>query len=80
VTWVEGSGSGNGGISGMHIFAVAGTQVDTIRQEGKVVGRVFNDGCARHCFLGNLTPPNPSVSKSAQSRGIFERMEQALLE
>ena len=78
VTWVE--GSGNGGISGMHIFAVTGTQVNTIRQEGKVVGQVFDDGCVRHCFLGNLAPSNPSVSKSAQSRNLFERMEQALLE
>lgn len=80
VTWVEGSGSGKGGISGMHIFAVAGTNVDTIRQAGKVVGRVFDDGCARHCFLGNLVALNPSVSKSAQSQEMFERMEQALLE
>jgi len=80
VTWVEGSGSGNEGISGMHIFAVTGTRVDTIRQEGKVIGRVFDDGCVRHCFLGNLAPSNPSVSKSAQSREMFERMEQALLE
>jgi enamine deaminase RidA (YjgF/YER057c/UK114 family) len=80
VTLVEGLGSGNGGISGMHIFAVAGTQVDTIRQEGKVVGRIFDDGCVRHCFLGNLAPTNPSVSKSVQSREMFERMEQALIE
>jgi enamine deaminase RidA (YjgF/YER057c/UK114 family) len=80
VTWVEGSGSDKGGVSGMHIFAVTGTRVDTIRQKGKVVGRVFSDGCARHCFLGNLVPSNPSISKSAQSREMFERMEQSLLE
>jgi enamine deaminase RidA (YjgF/YER057c/UK114 family) len=80
VTWVEGSGSGNEGISGMHIFAVTGIRVDTIRQEGKIVGRVFGDGCVRHCLLGNLAPSNPSVSQSAQSRELFERMEQALLE
>jgi enamine deaminase RidA (YjgF/YER057c/UK114 family) len=80
VTWVEGSGPGNGGISGMHIFAVTGTRVDTIRQEGKVIGRVFDDGCIRHCLLGNLVPSNPSVSKSAQSQELFEQMENALLE
>ena len=77
VTWVEGSGSGNGGISGMHIFAVTGTWVDTIRQKGKVIGRVFDDGYIRHCLLGNLVPLNPSVSKSVQSREMFE---QALIE
>ena len=80
VTWVESSGSGCGGISGMHIFAVTGTRVNTIRQKGKVIGRVFDDGYVRHCFLGNLMPSNPSVPKSAQSREMFERMEQALLE
>jgi enamine deaminase RidA (YjgF/YER057c/UK114 family) len=80
VTWVGGSGSGNGDISGMHIFAVAGTHVDTIHQEGKVVGRVFDDGHIRHCLLGNLAPSNPSVFKSTQTREMFEHMEQALLE
>jgi len=80
VTWVEGSGSGDGGISGMHIFAVAGIRVNTILQAGKVVGRVFSDGLARHCLLGNLVSSNPSDSKSAQGLGMFDRLEQALLE
>jgi len=64
----------------MHIFAVTGTQVDTIHQEGKVIGRIFDDGCVRHCFLGNLVSSNSSISKSAQSGEMFERMEHALLE
>ena len=80
LTWVEGSGSGNGSIAGMHIFALTGARVDTIRQKGRMVGRVFNDGYSRHCFLGNLVPTNPSASKSAQSRDMFEQMEQGLLE
>ena len=80
VMWIEGGKDTDNAISGMHVFAVAGTHVDTIRQEGEPIGRVFNDGCVRHCFLGNLAPSNPSVSKSAQSREMFERMEQALLE
>ncbi len=64
----------------MHLFAVAGTRVDTIRQKGKAVGRVFDDGCVRHCFLGSLAPSNPSGSKSEQSREMFERMERALIQ
>jgi enamine deaminase RidA (YjgF/YER057c/UK114 family) len=80
VTWVEGSAPISGGISGMHIFAVTGTHVDTICQEGQPIGRIFCDGQVRHCLLGNLVPPNPSASKSEQCREIFEKMGRSLLE
>jgi len=80
MTWVEGPAPIGGGISGMHVFAVAGTRVDTICREGQPVGRTFNDGQARHCFLGNLLPSNLSASKSVQCRETFEKMERLLLE
>ena len=78
VTWVEGAASE--GLSGMHIFAVAGTQVDTLRMDGRVVGRIFNDGCVRHCLLGDVRPSNLFASKSGQCRETLEKLERALHE
>jgi enamine deaminase RidA (YjgF/YER057c/UK114 family) len=79
VTWVEGAAAG-GGIAGMNIFAVAGTRVDTLRLDEQPVGRVFSDGRARYCLLGNVRPSNISISKPAQTREVFETLERALRE
>jgi enamine deaminase RidA (YjgF/YER057c/UK114 family) len=80
VMWIGGSKNTDNAISGMHMFAVAGVRVDTIRKKGEPIGRVFNDGCERHCFLGNVKPSNLTASKSAQCHEIFEKMERLLLE
>jgi len=80
VTWIEGTALVSEGISGMHIFAVAGTQVDTICQEGEPVGRIFSDGHLRHYLFGNLVPSNPSASKPMQCCETFEKMERLLFE
>ena len=78
VMWIGGGTDAENGISGMHVFAVAATHVDTICQEGEPVGRIFSDGHVRHCLLGNLLPSNPSVSKSVQCRETFEKTERLL--
>jgi enamine deaminase RidA (YjgF/YER057c/UK114 family) len=80
VTWVEGSAPIGRGIAGMHIFAVAGPRVDSVREKGEPIGRIYGDGRARHCFLGNLVPSNLSASKPTQCRELFERTEHLLLE
>jgi enamine deaminase RidA (YjgF/YER057c/UK114 family) len=80
VTWIEGGTTSSPVVFGMHIFAVAGTHVNTICQEGEPVGRIFSDGHVRHCLLGNVMPSNLSASKPAQSRETFENIERALSE
>ena len=80
VMWIGGGKDTENAISGMHVFAVAGTHVDTIRWEGEPVGRVFSDGYERHCFLENVKPSNLTASKSAQCHETFEKMERLLLE
>jgi enamine deaminase RidA (YjgF/YER057c/UK114 family) len=80
VMWIGDGKDTDNAISGMHVFAVAGTHVDTIRHEGEPIGRVFSDGYERHCFLGNVMPSNLTASKSAQCHEIFEKMERLLLE
>jgi enamine deaminase RidA (YjgF/YER057c/UK114 family) len=78
--WIENGKNTDSAISGMHVFAVAGTNVDTVRQEGEPIGRVFDDGQTRHCLLSGLKPANPSVSNPAQCREVFKNLEHALHE
>jgi len=80
VMWIGSGKDTDRAISGMHVFAVAGTCVDTIRQGGEPMGRVFSDGYERHCFLGNIKPSNLTTPKATQCHEIFEKMERLLLE
>lgn len=78
VTWIEGKACGSDKIAGMHVLAVADTEVETVRLNGKPIGRVFNDPWARHFLLGDLLPANLAASKPAQTTEAFTRLEAAL--
>ena len=78
VTWVEGASCAGNAIAGMHVLAVAGTRVESLSAGGRVVGRVFNDGHARHCLLGDLRPTDPRASREQQAMEVFENIETAL--
>jgi len=80
VTWVEGVDCAGGSVAGMHVWAVAGGAVETISQNGRPIGRVFSDGCARHCVLGDVQPDDLSAPKTVQARQTFENLEAALRE
>jgi enamine deaminase RidA (YjgF/YER057c/UK114 family) len=77
ITCVEGTGvESQQPISGIHIFAVAGTEVEPLLVKGKAVGRIFQDGHARHLLLGDITPANVKGSRADQTRSVYERMEE----
>ena len=78
VTWTEGLACSGSPIAGMHVFAVSGAKVETLHLEGRVVGRIFNDGLAKHCLLGDIRPADLSASQPAQSGQVFENIEAAL--
>ena len=71
ITWIEGRTTLVPAISGMHIFAVAGTQVETICQNGRPVGRIFSDGCFKHCLLGGINSSKHHASKADQCRDVL---------
>lgn len=75
VTWLDGGAAAGGG---MHVFAVAGVEVRTIRRNGRPVGRWFHDGWAGNCVLADLQAADVSASKTAQAEAVFEQLEQAL--
>lgn len=78
VTWIEGSAGEGKPIGGMHVFAISGAPVETVSLEGRIVGRVFNDGLARHCILGDVRPAELGVEPADQARQLFENIEAAL--
>jgi enamine deaminase RidA (YjgF/YER057c/UK114 family) len=78
ILWTEGASCAGGPIGGTHVLAIAGAAVDTVRLEGRVVGRTFNDGHARHCLLGDILPADVSAAKEIQAAQVFENIEAAL--
>lgn len=78
VMWIDGAGFGRTGIAGLHVFAVAGVDVETITVGRRIVGRAFSDSVARHCLLGDITPGSARASRMEQAGEIFKTMQTAL--
>ncbi len=78
VMWADGGASAGGALAGMHVFAVAGVAVRTVHFAGRPIGRVFHDGRARHCLLGDVRSADLSAPKITQAQATFESLEKAL--
>ena len=78
ITWVEGLACSGAPIAGMHIFAISGAKVETINLDGRIIGRAFSDGLARHVLLGDVRPADLTADRPDQSRQMFENIEAAL--
>ncbi len=78
VTFVEGASCEDQSVAGMHVMAVAGTRVESLAFAGRVVGRIFHDGHARHCVLGDIWPADLSAPREQQAMQVFENIEAAL--
>ena len=78
VTWLEGGACAGRPIAGMQVLAVSGVEVEPIHLEDQVVGSVFHDGDARHCFLGGVLPRDVSATRDYQAGQAYEQLEIAL--
>lgn len=78
VTWIEGLSCFGGPIAGMHVLAISGVDVDTVRLHDRPVGRAYHDGLATHLLLGGIYPADLSASKPEQAKQAFEQLEIAL--
>jgi len=78
VTWTEGAACNNTSIAGMHVLAIVGTRVESVAVAGRVVGRIFDDGHARHCVLGDIRPTDVSAPRDQQAMQVFENIAAAL--
>ena len=78
VIWVEGVSCSDPSLAGMHVLAIAGARVGSLSLAGRTVGRIFEDGHARHCVLGDIRPIDYSAPREQQATQVFENIESAL--
>ena len=64
VTWIEGAACDGGPIAGIHVFALTGSSVKRIVQDGRVVGSVIEDETMRQCLLGGIGPGQTGLSRA----------------
>jgi len=78
MTCIQGASCGPEPLAGVHILAVRGRPVQTVRLEGRTVGRTFRDHWARHLLLGDVRPHDRAHSRPSQARETYEKLEAAL--
>jgi enamine deaminase RidA (YjgF/YER057c/UK114 family) len=76
MTWVEGLACDDGGVAGVQVFG-ARAEVERVRIGNRVAACVFEDGAARHCVVGSVTPPGREVPAGA-ARRAFQMLEGTL--
>jgi enamine deaminase RidA (YjgF/YER057c/UK114 family) len=65
-------------LSGLHVLAVADAPVETLRLDGRPIGRTFSDKWARHLLLGDVRSKDGALPKPAQAGQVFDHLEGAL--
>lgn len=65
-------------LTGVSALAIHGAPVEPLWHDGRVIGTVYDDGQARHCYLGDLWPADNTLPRGQQARAAFELMETGL--
>ncbi len=76
IGWVENAQAHN--LLGVYIWLIAGTPVARIESNGKVLGSVFEDDCARYCRLVGLLPARAEQLRPDQAQAVLREMDSAL--
>jgi len=79
ITWLHGDACRDGRFASAQLIAVSGLVPQPLVHQGAPAGFVYETEAARFCRLGNLRPTNPTASREAQARSVFETAA-ALLE
>lgn len=78
ITCVTGMPCSDSSIAGMHLLAISGGSAKAIMVDGRAVARVFTDGWARHCVLGDVRPRACDATRSSQAAQVYQEMEDVL--
>lgn len=78
VTWIDAPSCSGLALAGVQAFAVRGRPVTRVRMGNRVVGSIFADGGARHCFLGGIGPNADGLQPAAQTQQTLGNLEWAL--
>jgi enamine deaminase RidA (YjgF/YER057c/UK114 family) len=79
LTWVHGDACKGGELHSSQILAVSGIETRPVILDGKVVGRLYEDGHARYCRLSGIIPGDLTLSRVEQARHVFEQIQEALV-
>lgn len=78
IGWVEKVQAHN--LLGVHIWLIDGTPVARVESNGKILGSIFEDDCARYCRLVGLLPADVSRPRPEQAEAVLQQMDEALQE
>ncbi|HOX38405.1 MAG TPA: RidA family protein [Candidatus Brocadiia bacterium] len=79
ITWVAGASCSGASLAGIHVRAVKGAPVETVRTpEGRPAGRTYCDGHARYCLLGGIGPDTAGAERGEQALETFKNIRTAL--
>lgn len=78
ITWIQGDGCSGEDLTATQAYAMTGSCCKPLVYEGKVVGAVYEDEDAEYCIIGDLLPDDTTLSREAQTRNVFEKMDRIL--
>lgn len=78
LTWLEEEMNGHPRLAGTVIHAIAGPRIETVEQDGRVVGCRYSEKGAEHLVMGDLRDPDTSKSAAEQTQYVLESMIQGL--
>jgi enamine deaminase RidA (YjgF/YER057c/UK114 family) len=67
-----------GAPGGLQIRALSGVDTTLLWNEGRVIGRCFEDSDAKYCMLGDIRPGNLAASRGEQTLDVLETMQRVL--
>ena len=81
VTYLNHNVPGRIGIFSAQAIALSGIQkVESVKFNGRNIGFVYEDECARYCLLGNVLAQNINASRLKQTEMVFETFEKTMLQ
>ncbi len=70
---------GSRGMFSAQALAISGMRnLEPVKVNGRKIGFVYEDDCARYCFLGNVFARNVKAPRGKQAEMVFETLAKAL--
>ncbi len=65
-------------VGGIYIYAISGTEVQSIHAQDQCIARSFEDNYARYVFIGNIHPKDNSLTPQESTQRTLREMETVL--
>jgi enamine deaminase RidA (YjgF/YER057c/UK114 family) len=70
-TYVQGNPAGATGLAGLHIIAAVGVEPKPLRDGGRAVGAIIEDGGIRRVFIGDIRATSVAPDPVAQAESMY---------